>query len=115
MTIKPADVWIDEIGVLTDAFGKTEAEAAAAVIVRYHQAKSLEEWTEVTPRQLADFMGEDELTRHWARNPFWRPAPWLLERWGLVTPWEADTPLRFTEKALHALEHRGAWKEWPKR
>lgn len=108
--MKPADVRVEPWGVVVDAFGKSEVEAAAALIIRYHVAKGLEDWTDFTRRQIGDFLLEDDVARKWAQNPIWRPYPYGLVERGLVEGWEtADAPGRFTEKALHHLEHRGTW------
>ena len=111
--LKPQDVQLLDVGsVRPDTLHKAEAEFAAAVLVRYHQAKELTEWTPVTRTELADFLGTDPEAEKWARNPFWRPSPRLLVERGYVVGWsQPDEPGIVTEKFLRHLGEPGLWRK----
>jgi hypothetical protein len=109
-TVKPQDVMVPEIGIMTATLGKAEAEMVAALLVRYHHAKGLTEWTPITRRELADFLAADDMAKGWAKDPFWRPAPWLLVERGFIVGWSnADDPGTVTPKFLEAIAKNGLW------
>lgn len=108
--MRPADVIMNDVGILTDALGKAELEAAAALVVRYHIAHGLEDWTPLTRRQIGEWLTTDDVVRKWAENPFWRPDPDALVEKGFVDGWTTvDEPGMFTPLALARIEHRGKW------
>jgi hypothetical protein len=114
--IRPSDVVIPPVGILTNTLGKAEVEAAAATVVRYHHANGLAKWTAVSRQQLADFCAADEVVQRWCDNPFWRPYPDRLIADGWVDGWKpglehADLPGRVTEKFLHAIANPGSWRD----
>jgi len=91
---------------MTATLGHCETEATAALVIRYHQARGLNDWTPVTPRQLAElFDAPDPLVAEWARNPFWRPdPPSVLVAGGWVTGWSNfDDPGTVTPKFIEAM------------
>lgn len=109
--LKPADVQLGAAGMLTDRFGKTEVECAAALVVRYHQVHGLTEWTPVSRRQVISLFDEDDVSMRWVANPFWRPDPNRLRDEGWISGWATpDEPGLFTPKGLSALAHPGEWK-----
>jgi len=109
--IRPGEVAIHEIGCLTDTLGKTEIECAAAVLVRYHVARGLVEWTPVTLRELGEYLMTDDVVRRWATNPFWRPDPYGLAAGGWVKGWETpDAPGEVTSDFLFAVANPGSWR-----
>ncbi len=79
--IKPAQVMISPLGFLTGMLGKVELEAAAALVVWYHQWKGLGDWTPVSRKQVAELL-EGVQSQIW-QNPLWRPDPYKvqIQRW----------------------------------
>ena len=106
-TLRPSDVphsALGGLGIITGTLGRAEAEAAAAILVRWHHAKGHTDWTPVSRAELAAWLGTDHVVRDWARNPFWRPAPWELVAGGYVVGWgTVDEPGTVTPKFIEAL------------
>jgi hypothetical protein len=112
--VKPAEVFIHEIGCLTDTMGKSELEFAAALIVRWHIVNGHEEWVPFSRMQIVELLRPDKpdpVAAEWASNPFWRPDPHGLMAQGYVSGWETPTaPGTVTEKFLNAVANPGSWK-----
>lgn len=79
------------MGVLTDTLGRSEHEAMAALIVRYHHANNLADWTPVSRLALGELFKTDDVVKEWARNPFWRPtSPYEFVKHGFIIGWGED-------------------------
>lgn len=91
-------------------FGRSEVENAAAMVVRWHHVNSPDAWVAVSRRQIADFIGSDDVCREWFKNPFFGVAPRQLRDRGLFSGWEDDdAPGMFTELGMRCLVERGLW------
>lgn len=103
--VLPHLIFIQPGGCLIATLGKSELEFAAALIIRWHQARGLEQWTPVSRAQIVElFDAPDPLVAEWARNPFWRPDPHGLVAGGWVEGWkDADDPGTVTPKFLEAV------------
>lgn len=99
----PADVRLDtSYPPLLATFGKTEAEYAAALIVRALQAAGGTEWRAVTFAEIvaaakADLAAEREPIASLARTPFISPDVDRLVRDGFATLSEDRLIVEFTE------------------
>jgi hypothetical protein len=112
MTPLPRQIVIyEDVGTtLPNTLGRFEREAAAALIIRFHQVNSPDTWRAFTPRELAEFAKTDDLVQRWGSNPFWRmDMNWLVDNGHLVGWTEGDpqSQVKVTEKfvaatALHA-------------
>lgn len=117
--IRPCDVEVNPVGALTNAFGKYEAEAIAALLVRWHQVHSPERWVPVSIEDIIQLVETDTLASKWASCPIGSPDPWELINLGLVVGWLAgDTKEArlsskgmLTQTALDLIANRGKWKD----
>jgi len=109
--IKPKDVILHAGCFLPNAFGKAEIEAVAVVVVLWHNANDLTEWTPVSRRQIVNFLHEEALRQRepvfsMVSNPFLRPDPNGLRDGGWFSGWTtAEEPGTFTEEGLRRLSH----------
>ncbi len=82
---KPSQVFLNTVPPLTATMGKSEAEAAAAMLVRAMQVRG-DAWAQVFPKEIgevlkADLDGKVEPWASLNRNPFFRPDfDMLIER-----------------------------------
>lgn len=112
--IRPSEVMLYPDVPFVGTFGKAETEQAAAILVRWHQLNSPDEWTSISRRELGNWMcGDinqtDEMLKIWTTNPFFRPSPIGLIDGGLITGWEggraeADNKGTVTDVFLEKLE-----------
>lgn len=106
MLLKPSEVRIQPMGVLLDTLGAVELEAVGALIVRWHQVHELEDWAEVSRREISELF-DDAIVKGWCSNPFWRPDPLDFAARGYITNWSrADTKGELTPKFHEALWKR---------
>lgn len=98
------DARLDGIFALPNAFGRAEAEQAAAVII-LTLSSLRSEWGPVKLKDVRDFVvGTNGDGRFRAfRNPFFRPDPWELERLGFATV--KDGEIELTEEAIRRCCH----------
>lgn len=107
---KPSQIRIDAIPFVA-AFGKSEAEHAAACLVRALQVKG-DTWRPIPMAEVADVIESDvkekkEPLYSLSRNPFFNPSPAKLvglgfANWVKANP-EAPTEIEFTDKGLEKL------------
>ena len=90
----PSEIVLPEnsFGILTGTMGKSEREAAACVVIRYHHAHDLDDWEPVSMMMLADLLKEDQIVQRWAGNPFWRPDFFALQEAGFISGWVEGDP-----------------------
>jgi len=103
---KPSDVRL--VGIpLTATFGKSEMEAAAAIIVRTCAVLG-DEWRAVSVDEVKKVLALEEEGKPlfaFLRNPFWRPDVYQLVNKGFAR-WEGDpgtSPVGFTEEGIARL------------
>jgi hypothetical protein len=60
--VKPSEVPIDAMGCITDTLGRVEHEFVAALIVRWHQLHSPDEWKSISREDVATLFGTDTAT-----------------------------------------------------
>jgi hypothetical protein len=108
----PADVFLNTVPPLLATMGKSEAEAAAAMLVRAMQVHG-NVWAPMLPRDMglvlrADLGGKVEPWSSLNRNPFFRPNFDLLIEKGFAR-WVGDEsegrgrPVEFTAAGLEKL------------
>ncbi len=116
MTIHPNTIPITNHPIvqgLINTLGRAELEFAAALVIRYHQAHGLTEWTPLSRNDIAKLFEKsnpDPIVAVWARNPFWNPDPYELANQGFITGWMEgpDAKGTFTLKFFEAVEHEHA-------
>ena len=105
--MKPSDIFLNAVPPLTGTFGKSEREAAAALLVNACRVHG-DVFGPVTPKMVGQSMNLDEEPwKSLSRNPFFRPDFRALADAGYAAfdgdPNGHNVPIRFTEKGLAAL------------
>lgn len=110
---KPSEIGLAHFPPLVDTMGRTEAEIAAALLVRACQEHG-DVWQDIDPRMVgqvivADIAAKREPVHSLNRNPFCKPDFHDLVKRGFAQ-WvgEAGGPLRFTQRGLDAIARHGA-------
>lgn len=108
--MKPSDVHIHAMPPLVGAFGHSECEHAAALLIRVSQVNG-DKWDWLTPQQMgaaikADLEAKTEPLETFARNPFFAPDYYKLVSEGFAH-WKdgvAGSEISFTPLGLERLE-----------
>jgi len=107
--VKPSDVVLNHIPPLVGTLGRSESEAAAALLVRACQVRG-DKWAPVAAEDLGETLSADLDARvePWAsldRNPFFRPDFWALVEEGNArfTGEAGKSPIEFTEQGIEKL------------
>jgi hypothetical protein len=110
--IKPTDIAVSDdpiVQALIGTLGSAKLEFAVGLVIRYHHAHELKDWTAVSRKELASLIDRpdpDHIVSAWARNPFWRPDFFALADAGYIDGWTDDPEAKgmLTPKFFAALE-----------
>jgi hypothetical protein len=106
-TFKPSQVFLNAVPPLVGTMGKTEAEVAAALLVRACHVRG-DAWAPVRAEEMGRVLSADleAKTEPWAsldRNPFCKPNFDILVERGFAEFSDGRRVLALTEKGIEAL------------
>jgi hypothetical protein len=107
-TLKPGDLRIEPMGIISASLGHAETEFVAALIIRWHHVNKHEEWQPFSRADIATLFDTDPVTQQWARNPFWKPDSREFMEMGFIEGWTQDPSVKgtLTDKFFAGLQRR---------
>lgn len=107
-SLKPSDLTIDPMGIISASLGHAETEFVAAMVIRWHHVHNHEGWQSFSRRDLASLFDTDAVVRQWTTNPFWKPDPYEFMTEGFIDGWsqDPDTKGTLTDKFFAGLQKR---------
>ena len=103
---RPSQVSLSGVPPLVGTMGKSEAEAAAAVLVAFLSANG-DEWRPVSSHDVLCFLlpaidDNKHPLAHMLENPFWNPEPNAIVDLGFGT-WVRDDSIELTPSGIETL------------
>ncbi len=106
-TLTPNEVNIPPVGMLIGTLGRSELEAAAALVVKFQQLQGGDEWVSMRFGDFVEAIKADSDVQQWSKNPFWQPdIPGLLDDW--IEGWtlgDLGSMGTVTEKFIEAVSN----------